>query len=139
MRSHLTTAVAVCAVVLLGGACAPATGAGSDSYLPDELAPARAAAPTVRVTNNNWSNMTVYAVRGSTRFRLGMVASMSTVVFRVPPSVLSGGDGLRLLADPIGGSESYQTPAIYVNPGEVVRLDLQNQLSISSYSVFGQR
>lgn len=139
MRSFHTAAVAVCAVVLLGAACAPAAGAGPESYMPEELGPARAAAPTVRVTNNNWSNMTVYAVRGSSRFRLGMVTSMSTVVFRVPRAVLAGGDGLRLLADPIGGSETYLTPAIHVNAGEEVKLDLQSRLSISSYSVFGQR
>ena len=139
MRSVLATAASVLSVVVLGGACAPAASGGA-VLLPPEMSPVSTAAPpTVRVTNNNWSNMNVYAVRGSTRLRLGMVTSMATEVFRLPASVTGGGTGVRLLADPIGGSEQYLTPAVFVGQGEEVKLDLHNQLQISSVSVWGQR
>ena len=139
MRSVLATAVAVLSVVVLGGACAPAASGGAAS-LPPELSPGGTGAPpTVRVTNNNWSNMTVYAVRGTTRFRLGMVTSMATEVFRLPASLTSGATGVRLLADPIGGTEQFLTPAVFVGRGEEVKLDLHNQLQISSVTVWGQR
>ena len=135
MRSVLAAAVAVLAVVVPGGACAPAASGGAAS-LPAELSPATTAAPvTVRVTNNHWSNMTVYAVRGTARFRLGMVTSMATEVFRLPASVAGAAGGVRLLADPIGGSEQFLAPAVFVARGEEVKLDLQNHLQISSVSV----
>lgn len=139
MRSLHAAAVAVMAVAVFSGACAPATGVGSGSYAPEELFPGRKAPPVVRVTNNNWSTMTVYAVQGTSRFRLGMVTSMSTAVLRIPASILASASGLRLLADPIGGSETFQTPAIHVSPGDEVQLDLQNHLPISSYSIFAQQ
>ncbi|HEX2190255.1 MAG TPA: hypothetical protein VHG51_15210 [Longimicrobiaceae bacterium] len=138
MRPLRTSAFAVLAVMLTAGACAPATSAGTGELIPGELYPTRES-PVVRVTNNNWSTMTLYAVRGTSRFRLGMVNSMGSAVFRLPPSLAAGASGLRLLADPLGGSGSYLTPALQVNPGEEVRLDLQNHLPISSYSIFARR
>ncbi|HEV2735691.1 MAG TPA: hypothetical protein VGV85_12675 [Longimicrobiaceae bacterium] len=137
MRSHLATAVAVLSVVVLGGACAPAArGGGSPA---PEMYPEAEAPPTVRVTNHNWSNMTVYAVRGGTRIRLGMVTSMATQVFRLPGAILNGAGGVRLLADPIGGTEQFLTPAVQVSRGDEVKLEIHNQLQISSVSVWGQR
>src|SRR4028119_925965 len=138
MRSLLATAVAVRSVVVLGAACAraaPGGGALAPGMYPGESE----APPTVRVTNNNWANMTVTAVRGGTRIRLGMVTSMATQVFRLPGAVTTGAGGLRLLADPIGGSEEFLTPAVQVSRGDEVKLEIQNQLQISSVSVRGQR
>ncbi|HEU0079279.1 MAG TPA: hypothetical protein VFQ76_16610 [Longimicrobiaceae bacterium] len=137
MRSVLATAVAVLSVVL-GGACAPAASGGAASLPPELSRSGTGAPPTVRVTNNNWSNMTVYAVRGTTRFRLGMVTSMQTEVFRLPASLTGGAGGVRLLADPIGGSEQFLTPAVFVTRGEEVKLELENQLQVSSVSVWGR-
>lgn len=140
MRSVLMAAVAVLSLAVPGGACAPAASVDPAS-LPPELAPARTQGPppTVRVTNNNWANMTVYAVRGTARLRLGLVNSMATEVFRLPASITSGASGVRLLADPIGGSEQFLTPAVYVGRGEEVNLDIHNQLQVSSISVRDQR
>jgi FtsP/CotA-like multicopper oxidase with cupredoxin domain len=83
--------------------------------------------------------MTVYAVRGTSRIRLGMVTSMATQVFRLPEAVAGGAGGVRLLADPIGGSEQFLTPAMRVSPGDEVKLEIQNQLQISTVSIWGQR
>lgn len=130
----LHTAVAAVTIALSAGACAPAGNAFSE----DGPSPRRQSA-TVRVTNNNWANMTVYAVRGTSRFRLGMVTSMRTEVFRIPRAVTGGASGLRLLADPIGSSQTYLTPTVYVREGERVDFDIQNHLAISSVSVWGSR
>ena len=138
MRSALAAAVAVLSVVVLGGACAPAASGGAASLPPELSRGGTGAPPTVRVTNNNWSNMTVYAVRGITRFRLGMVTSMATEVFRLPAALTGGAAGVRLLADPIGGSEQFLTPAVFVTHGEEVKLELENQLQISTVSVWGR-
>lgn len=139
MRALLATAVAVLSAAVLGGACAPAASGGAGSLAPGMYAGLSEAPPTVRVTNHNWSNMNVYAVRGSTRFRLGMVTTMATQVFRLPPALASGAGGVRLLADAIGGNEQFLTPAVQVSRGEEVKLEIHNQLQISSVSVWGQR
>lgn len=136
MRTLLTTVVAVLSLAVLGGACAPAAPGGAGALAP-ELYGGSGAPPTVRVTNNNWSNMTVYAVRGTSRFRLGMVTSMATEVFRLPGALADAG-GVRLLADPIGGSEQFITPTVQVRSGDEVKLELQNQLQVSSISVFAR-
>jgi hypothetical protein len=139
MRSVLATAVAVLSVVVLGGACAPAAPGGGGSLAPGMYPGESDAPPRVRVTNNNWSNMTVYAVRGTSRIRLGMVTSMATQVFRLPDAVAAGAGGVRLLADPIGGTEQFLTPAVQVSRGDEVKLEIHNQLQISSVSVWDQR
>ncbi|HEX2093174.1 MAG TPA: hypothetical protein VHG28_12265 [Longimicrobiaceae bacterium] len=136
----LRTAAAVL-FVALSAACAPAATSSSFASGPaDEPAPApaRREHATVRVTNNNWSNMTVYVVRGTSRFRLGMVTSMTTAVFRLPMVHLAGASGVRLLADPIGSTQTYLTPVLYVSGGERVDFEIQNHLPISSVSVWGQ-
>jgi FtsP/CotA-like multicopper oxidase with cupredoxin domain len=139
MRSLLATAVAVLSLVVLGGACAPAPRGGAESLAPETYTGRSDAPPTVRVTNHNWSNMTVYAVRGTTRFRLGMVTTMGTQVFKLPGALANGAGGVRLLADAIGGNEQFLAPPVQVSRGEEVKLELHNQLQISSVSVWGQR
>lgn len=134
MRAMKTMLAAV--MVVLAGACAPST--GSTAYAP-ELDGAGPEETTVRVENNNWDNMTVYVVRGSTRHRLGMVTSMNTEMFRIPPAFMSGTEAVRLVADPIGSPNTYVTPSVQVSPGEQIEFDIENHLAISSVSVWSRR
>lgn len=117
------------AVVLVAGAvgCASA-GAESD-------ADGRGRSVTVLVTNHNWQDATVYVIGAGPRVRLGTVTSMNSQRFVVPPSVRRV-TGFRLEADLIGSSVRKTTSDIIVNPGEEVRWNLENQLALSSYSVW---
>ncbi len=135
----LRIAVAVSSLAL-SAACVSPGGSLEQGYAPGavEASPVRRAPATVRVTNNNWADMNVYLVRGTARFRLGTVSSMSTQIFRVPAGAMGGVGGLRLLADPIGSSNGFLTPAVHVSAGERVDFDIQNQLPISSVSVWGR-
>lgn len=126
--------LAVAMVGALAGACAP--GGGTPAYAPEMGGPERT---TVRVENNNWSNMTVYLLRGTTRYRLGMVTSMTSRVFRVPPSLMGGVSDVRLMVDPLGSHQTFTTPNIQVNPGEEIEFNVQNHLAISSVSVWARR
>ena len=149
---EIRAAVAALGMVVSMGACASASGGGefvSTRFAPaggGEAAPAlapaavraRSESATVKVTNNNWNNMDVYMVRGGSRYRLGTVTSMSTEVFRVPQTLVGNTGGVQLLADPIGSSVTYLSPTIFVNAGETIRFDVQNQLSISSVSIFSR-
>ena len=134
----LRAMAAVLAVAGLLGACAPARthNGGGLSFL-EESSP-RKRPTTIKVTNNNWANVNVFILRGGTRYRLGMVTSMATTVFRLPEvAVLSQGD-VRLMVDPIGSDQPYLTQPLVVNPGDKVEFNVQNQLSISSVSIWNE-
>jgi hypothetical protein len=88
-----------------------------------------------RVTNNNWLDVGLYAVRGGSRERLGIVRSFETQAFELPPHFLAA-SGLRLYVDLIGSRQSYQTDRIPVSPGQLIELVVQERLAQSHYSVF---
>lgn len=116
------------------GACAPALNRGWEG---EEDALAQTDGPaSVQVANNGWSDVDVFLMRGSARVRLGMVTSMSSQRFTVPPSFLHGSQDLRLRAHPIGGFKDYETQALLVSPGQQIALTLQNNLNLSSYSIY---
>ncbi len=55
---------------------------------------------SVRVINNNWHDITVYAVRDGYLHRLGRVTSFTRRVFTLPPRFLIWSGELRFIADP---------------------------------------
>jgi hypothetical protein len=90
---------------------------------------------TVHVTNHNWQNVVIYAVRGGSRVRLGDVVTGQSVTFTIPHDLVEGGGQISLLVDPIGGSGRYSTGAILVSPGQQIELTVENHLPTSSWSV----
>jgi hypothetical protein len=117
------------AVIAAGSACSSAM----------EERPANAftgaAATTVMVNNNNWSDMTVYATRNGATVRLGSVTSMSTARFELPVAMLGAGE-LRLIADPLGSTSTYRTQPVLVTRGQEIEFTLQNNLALSTLSVW---
>jgi hypothetical protein len=100
--------------------------------------PARAtstAVTTARIKNNNWLDIKVYAVRGGSRERIGIVRAFDTQVFELPRHLLDT-RGLRLFVDLIGSQQWYQTDLIPVWPGQLIDLVVQDRLVQSHYSVF---
>ncbi len=91
----------------------------------------------VAVTNNNWMDMDVYALRGSARQFLGTVTSMTSRLFTVPKALNVTNSDLRLMADPIGSPSQYVSDPIIVEPGSRIVWSLENQLTLSSYRVVG--
>ena len=91
---------------------------------------------TVRVQNQNWQDMVVYLVRGTTRTRLGTVTAMNSQTFRVPRASLGASGLVRLMADPIGGGRAYTSEVLTVRPGQRVSLDVGHSLAISFVSVW---
>lgn len=112
------------------------TGCASAAYDTPANAATGDGAATVVVQNNNWSDMTVYALRNGVRMRLGMVVSMGAERFTLPRMLMSGAGEFRLIADPIGSSEAFRTPPLMVAPGQRVELTLQNSLALSTSSVW---
>ena len=66
--------------------------------------------------------MTVYAVRGGVRVRLGIVTGNQTSVFTIPRTLVQPATQLRFLANPIGGRRQPVSEEITVSPGDEVSL-----------------
>jgi hypothetical protein len=82
-------------------------------------APTPRAATYVRVENQSWLDVNVYAVFGGTRRRIGMVNGNSTQSLRIPNDVIGIGRSLAFLVDPVGSSHVGTTISeIYVRPGQ---------------------
>jgi hypothetical protein len=82
-------------------------------------------APTaIRVDNQSFSDMTVYAARSAQRVRLGLAPGNANTIFTVPPALISGLTPLRFIADPIGGNRASVSEEITVAPGDSVVLTI---------------
>jgi hypothetical protein len=91
----------------------------------------------VSVQNDNWLDVVVYAVNGSTKFRLGSVTGIGSGTFRLA-SGLSPTGSVRLLVDPIGAPAGYITEPITVAPGQRIELRVASPVSMSSFAVWSR-
>ena len=85
-------------------------------------APAPQPRTSVRVENQGFADMTVYAIRSGQRVRLGIATGSNTTTFTIPANLIFGATPLRFLADPIGGRGTPVSDEITVQPGDQVRL-----------------
>jgi len=140
MHALKTLAAAVAASLTLG-ACAAGGKATGSMRLPDgptarPAASAAATPATLKVSNYNWMDVVVYAVQGGTRVRLGQVTTMSTGNFRIPTRMTNNGvETVRLMVDPVGSTEGWQSEGISVRAGQQVQFNVQNSLAFSSVFV----
>jgi hypothetical protein len=125
-RSSILTGLA--ALVIGGGACATHHGAGA-APPPERV--------SVTVKNTNWMDMDVFAVRGSTRSRVGSVTGLTTATFRVPANFAPDGV-LQFMVDPIGSDGTYMTERISVSPGQRVELTIGSVLRMTTYAVWSR-
>jgi hypothetical protein len=101
----------------------------------DAIPDAIPAITIARVTNNNWLDAGIYAVRSGSRERIGIVRSFETQAFELAPHLIAA-SGLQLHVDLIGSRQSYRTDRISVSPGQLIELVVQERLAQSHYSVF---
>ncbi len=114
----------------------PALAAQTASEEKSETPAAELERTTVRVVNDNWHDMTVYAVRSGYRRRLGTVTSLTSSVFTLPQMFLIPSDNLRLIADPIGRRGAYVSEALVISAGDVVEWRLRNNLRLSNIFIY---
>jgi hypothetical protein len=128
MTRRLATGLGLAALAL-GMACrGPAA--------PQAAAPSRQPA-VVHVTNDNWMDVGIYAVRDGVRSYLGSVTTCDTASFRIPWAIIGPGE-LQLQADPIGGLAVYTTDRIFVREGTHIELRVANVLAHSIFSVWSE-
>jgi len=85
----------------------------------------------LRVTNSNWSDVRIYLVRGAMWTRLGIVTTNSTIDFTIPADLLSGATSVTLVADPVAGVGTWNTPLPVISPGDEFELVVENFLQYS--------
>lgn len=120
------------AVAIGSAGCAPGQKEGLDVAAAEERA-------VLIVENNNWADMTIYALRDGVRARIGQVTALSRGRFVLPQALTAGTSELRIMADPIGSSNRWTSQPILVMPGQELRFRLENNVHLSSYSVFEHR
>ncbi len=133
-RQAVVLSVTLAAAALAGGCATGRRAVAADDLTSVQAAPANTA--VVHVDNHNWQDVDVFAVREGTRIRLGMVTSMAAGDFRLPEAFLVGSPNVQLRIDPIGANSAYLTQSILVTPGQTVDLRIENNLNLTSYSVY---
>ena len=78
----------------------------------------------VRVDNQDFLDMTVFAARSAQRVRLGIAPGHSIATLDLPPALISGLTPIRFIADPIGGSRPSVSEEITVAPGDTVLMTI---------------
>ncbi len=95
---------------------------------------------TLRVRNDNWSDVKVYVVSesGASAVRVGTVSAASSSVIRLRGRVLQeirARGSVRFLLRPFGSRASYTTPAMLVSLGDQIQLSVANRLAFSTLFV----
>jgi hypothetical protein len=88
----------------------------------------------LHVTNRNWADMSIYAVRSGERVRLMSVTSMRTDSVSIPASLLRS-TGFRLMADPVG-DRPYYSHTVHPRGGQTVWWTLENHLPQSNIWIY---
>ena len=105
---------------------APAVAAPADTSAEDDRADK---AVTVRVVNNNWADMRIYAiVEGRRPIRLGTVTSFSTEILKIRRSAISSGGDVELVAVAIGSRSALYSDQVVVVPGDLLEFRVENAI-----------
>jgi hypothetical protein len=94
--------------------------------------PAHEQQVTVRVRNDNFSDMDVYAFSQGMTWRLGTVPSMQRTTFTLPQEMVAPQAEVRLIFAPIAGWHYWVSPPVLVSPGDSVRSDIGSMLDLST-------
>ena len=124
-------AVTLLALALSTAACASRSRDTSDS-------PADRGPTVVEVDNGNFADVVVYALSTGQYYRLGEVTGHDRANLTLPQN-LNTVNSLRLVADPIGSSNSYFSEQILFGPGDILVLRVGPTMNLSSVSVRGGR
>ena len=118
--------LAMGAALSLSGGCAHPSQAGGD------VAPVTAIG--LRVRNDNFLDMDVYAISAGLATRLGTVTGNSRHNF-VLDSSMADGEDFRIVATPVGGNGRASTGNLAVSPGQLIDFTIGSTLRNSSVTI----
>jgi hypothetical protein len=79
---------------------------------------------TVRVVNQGFPDMDIFALSSGQRIRLGMATGNTTTTLAIPQYLVGGLTPIRFLASPVGGVGNPVSEEITVKPGDQVVLTI---------------
>ena len=121
-RSAARTATLVLSFAALLAVPACASRQGEDAGEPGERA--QPEPTTLVVQNRNFSDMTIYVLRGGQRIRLGLANGNRATKFTIPSNLIFGIATLQFLADPVGSSRTPVSQEIRVTEGDEITLTI---------------
>lgn len=127
MTRTMIPGAALAAALVLGGC---ATGGERMTERPGT------ATQEVLVENHGWDDVAVYALRGSSRFRLGTVSGMTTQRMVLTPGMLSADGTVEFLLRAIPTTSEYRSGPLLVCEGRQIRLDVRHDLPTSSSALY---
>ena len=74
----------------------------------------------------------VYLTQAGMRHRLGVVESMSSAMFMVPPNVMNGRLEFRLVASPLGPHPTFMSETFQLRPGQSAAWRIQESTSTAA-------
>ena len=86
----------------------------------------------VQIDNQNLSDMSVYLLKGGSRWLVGQAGGLSKSTLTIPAGVAPTDLRVRLLADPIGGNRAITTPLLIVPHGQRVYWTIGSEPATSS-------
>lgn len=93
---------------------------------------------TITVDNRNYLDVTVYALIGSSRVRVGQVTGSSSSSFDVSLRRISASGDVRFNIDPIGSNRTWTSDMIHLYAGQEVELIVESDVRRSTYSIRGE-
>jgi hypothetical protein len=118
------------AVLLLGlAACVHRTGA------PDEVTDASVGPVPLIVDNRSQNAVSIYAVRGTIRERVGEVSGTSHAQMVVPETLTNDHGGFALQVLQLAGPQRYVSDVVVPQRGDRLRLTVQIRLATSTVVV----
>ena len=89
----------------------------------------------LEVDNNNFLDVSVYAVAGGVSLRIGDVGVKNKGTFTLDPDRISMVSGVQVLVDPIGSDRTYLSPTVYPYGGATLELSVGAYIDQSFLSV----
>ena len=118
-------------LIALGWGSQPSAASAPPTENAAEVASPASEVITLRVVNNNWQDMRVFAVIDDRRVRLGTVTSMTTQTLTIRAAMIRPHTRLDLELVPVGSRSAQHFESIDVGPGESLEFRIANSLGLS--------
>ncbi len=89
----------------------------------------------LEVENSHFNVVTIYAVVGGSKHRVGDVPGKGSETFSIDPMKINLDQGFRLSVDPLGSNQGFLSNVIFPNPGATVALTVADQVGMSFLTI----
>jgi hypothetical protein len=135
MRSRKVASHAGILIVVLWLVAGCAANSSSADEADGEESREKTAETALQVENHHAGDIVIYLMRGNQPYRLGMVPAVSSASFTFPYRHVGSTGNARLRADAVAGPRSVTSEYLHIQPGQLLRWTLENDLRRSFLTV----